>query len=672
MRNRSQMERMCTVRNQRLFYVVGIITILIILSQILVVPYQNYISVPSHANISLIFSKTILSNVSQQTNADVFNGKANDNSASGWDEDALIVQEEEGSHQGHNISTEVGGQTGDYLEKERQLPTQFTSGRGSTSDKIAKMMYLNEPEDNPILEGLETGLEFTEHVKKLKDDVSESLAPGEIANLTKGSIRSVVNFMSPMALTTGLESVADASDAAVPYPAVNISVVHTDKKDLDLESHKQGDSLLQAGSLSPKDSSGMFGKPFIKKNNRRTKSISDMTILLHLGSPPANLPRPKWFSARDKELQNARRQIENAPVIRNAPRAYAYLFRNYSMFVSRSYELMERVLRVYIYKEGDKPVFHQPHLRGIYASEGWFMKLMEGNRQFVVRDPRKAHLFYLPFSSRRLRSVLYQQNFTSHRDLENHLKNYVHVIASKYRFWNRTKGADHFLVACHDWGPGFTRNSMGSCIRALCNSNIARGFEIGKDVSLPVTYILSAENPLKDLGGNQPSERPTLAFFAGGMHGYLRPILLQYWKDKEPDMKIFGPMPRDPDGKQRYREFMKSSKYCICARGYEVHTPRVIESIYYECIPVIISDNYVPPFFEILDWESFAVFVLEQDIPNLRNVLLSIPEKKYIEMQNRLKMVQRHFLWHKVPVKYDLFYMILHSIWYNRVFQVKS
>lgn len=209
---------------------------------------------------------------------------------------------------------------------------------------------------------------------------------------------------------------------------------------------------------------------------------------------------------------------------------------------------------------------------------------------------------------------------------------------------------------------------MGSCIRALCNSNIRSGFNIGKDVSLPVTYIRSSENPGKDLGGNNQTDKHILAFFAGGIHGYLRPILLHHWHNKEPDMKIFGPMPRDVEGKMRYREFMKSSRYCICAKGYEVHTPRVVESIYYECVPVIISDNYVPPFFEILEWESFAVFVLEKDVPNLRNILISIPEEKYKKMQNRLKMVQKYFLWHKSPLRYDLFHMILHSIWYNRVF----
>lgn len=112
----------------------------------------------------------------------------------------------------------------------------------------------------------------------------------------------------------------------------------------------------------------------------------------------------------------------------------------------RSYELMERKLKVYIYREGEKPIFHQPKMRGIYASEGWFMKLMEGNKRFIVKDPKKAHLFYLPFSSQMLRT-----NLSDNKKMEQYLDKYVNIIAGKYRFWNRTGGADHFLVACHDW-----------------------------------------------------------------------------------------------------------------------------------------------------------------------------------------------------------------------------
>lgn len=112
---------------------------------------------------------------------------------------------------------------------------------------------------------------------------------------------------------------------------------------------------------------------------------------------------------------------------------------------------MEKLLKVYIYKEGEKPIFHQPRMRGIYASEGWFMKLIKENKKFVVKNPKKAHLFYLPFSSQLLRNALSEQNFRNPKDLEEHLGNYVNLISRKHQFWNRSGGADHFLVACHDW-----------------------------------------------------------------------------------------------------------------------------------------------------------------------------------------------------------------------------
>lgn len=69
---------------------------------------------------------------------------------------------------------------------------------------------------------------------------------------------------------------------------------------------------------------------------------------------------------------------------------------------------------------------------------------------------------------------------------------------------------------------------MKNCIRALCNANAARGFQIGKDTSLPVTNIHLTKDPDITTGPKPPSERTTLAFFAGGMHGYLRPILLHF------------------------------------------------------------------------------------------------------------------------------------------------
>ncbi|XP_078431877.1 putative glycosyltransferase At3g07620 [Wolffia australiana] len=410
--------------------------------------------------------------------------------------------------------------------------------------------------------------------------------------------------------------------------------------------------------------------PVAKRRAVPTTSVQEMTNILIKNYAAYHSMRPLWHSPRDQELVAVKKEIEKAPPVKHDEQLYLPAFRNFSRFI-RSYQLMERTLKVYVYSEGKKPIFHQPILKGIYASEGWFMKLMESSRKFLVRDPRRAHLFYLPFSSRHLQFVSYVPGSHNRTSLRVFLQQYVTSIASKYPFWNRTGGSDHFLVACHDWAPYETIHTMGKSFRALCNADLANGFRLGRDVSLPETYVRSAREPQRDLGGAPADGRPILVFYAGNLHGYLRPIILQHWENKDPDMRILGPMPHGVQSKMTYIEHMKKSKFCLCPRGYEVNSPRIVEAIFYECVPVIISDNYVPPFFEVLDWSAFSVFIEEKQVPYLKQILLDISEDKFQALQLGVRRVQRHFLWHSAPVKYDLFHMTLHSIWYNRVMNAR-
>ncbi|GJX62468.1 probable glycosyltransferase [Tanacetum coccineum] len=149
--------------------------------------------------------------------------------------------------------------------------------------------------------------------------------------------------------------------------------------------------------------------------------------------------------------------------------------------------------------------------------------------------------------------------------------------------------------------PYETRHHMEHCIKALCNPDVTMRFKIGRDVSLPECY-----------------------------------------DNKDADMKIMGPMPPGVANKMNYIQHMKSSKYCIWPKGYEV-----------------------------LKWDAFLVIVAEKDIPNLKSILTAITYEKYKELQYGVKKVQRHFVLNVKPLKYDLFHMTLHSIWYNRAFQIK-
>ncbi|XP_077218147.1 putative glycosyltransferase At5g25310 [Tasmannia lanceolata] len=683
-------KRLCQIETKRLVLVTGMIACAILLFQSFTLPYRNVLSslIPAKDPVVKMVRVGKLPHLSGSENPiDSFVVLRMKNKTESFDigKETGVDNEtkENEEHPEDDIALEKDGDLDDEfdLDGERELANEFPfervaewnsevslendldSDNGSTQEKdrdLGKHLprdMVKEPVNSIALDTLrKSGNISTEKVRSSNNDFA--LPQVSLSSTLSGTNGTMLGNLD-----------ANSSDPAI---SVATNTYSTDKQANKMLSNVESLGLLQNVLANSTDNSTALSNQSKKKKKWRPPPvlISEMNHLLLRSRISPYSMKPRWSSQRDQEILSAKLQIENAPIITNHRALYAPVFRNISMF-KRSYELMERILKVYVYKDGEKPIFHQPVLKGIYASEGWFMKLMEGNKHFVARDPRKAHLFYIPLSTRMLQFALYVPGSHNRHTLVDYLKNHIDKIAAKYRFWNRTGGEDHFLVACHDWAPAETRHNLNRSIRALCNCDIHEGFRIGKDVSLPETYVRAAKNPLRDLGGSSPSKRPTLAFYAGNMHGRFRPILLRHWENKDPDMKILGPMPVGVKSKMTYIQYMKTSKYCLCPRGYEVNSPRVVEAIFYECVPVLISDNFVPPFFEVLNWEAFSVFIAEKDVRNLKDILLSIPEKKYLSMQLAVKKVQQHFLWHSKPVKYDVFHMTLHSVWFNRLFQMK-
>ncbi|KAF8404731.1 hypothetical protein HHK36_009620 [Tetracentron sinense] len=100
---------------------------------------------------------------------------------------------------------------------------------------------------------------------------------------------------------------------------------------------------------------------------------------------------------------------------------------------------------------------------------------------------------------------------TSYENMTIIVQNYVDSLISKYPYWNRTLGADHFFVTCHDVGvrategvPFLVKNS----IRVVCSPSYDVGFIPHKDVALPQVlqpFALPA-------GGNDVENRPWWLF----------------------------------------------------------------------------------------------------------------------------------------------------------------
>ncbi|XP_047334178.1 probable glycosyltransferase At5g03795 [Impatiens glandulifera] len=404
-----------------------------------------------------------------------------------------------------------------------------------------------------------------------------------------------------------------------------------------------------------------FGAPpsAISVTNMKNVSTSSVISKLRRGDAleriEAGLASARAAIMKAKESNEV---VQDSDFISNGP-----MYWNVNAFL-RSYQEMEKQLKVFVYEEGEQPIFHNGPCGSIYAMEGNFINNMEVSK-FRTRNPNKAQIFFLPISITSIVHFVYESDSHDWAPLKRLVNDYVGFIADKHQHWNRSLGTDHFMLSCHDWGPELSKSYPGlfeNSIRALCNANKSEGFNPTKDVSIPEINLPNGKID-RLLGGPSPSKRSILIFFAGGVHGPVRPILLEHWENKDPDVQIHRYLPKGVS----YQDMLRKSKYCICASGYEVASPRMVEALYTGCVPVIIKDHYVAPFSDVLNWKAFSIEIQTKDITNLKNILMDIPQKEYIRMQNRGVQVRRHFVVNVPPKRFDVFHMTLHSIWLRRL-----
>tara|TARA_B100001094_G_C18005013_1_gene707176 strand:- start:29 stop:808 length:780 start_codon:yes stop_codon:yes gene_type:complete len=93
-----------------------------------------------------------------------------------------------------------------------------------------------------------------------------------------------------------------------------------------------------------------------------------------------------------------------------------------------------------------------------------------------------------------------------------------------------------------------------------------------------------------------------------------------------------------------YLNLLLKSRYNILPRGNGwALSYRHIEAMNADSIPVIISDNYVLPFSELIDWTSCSLKVEEKELENLLEIVKS-NENKETEMLKNVKKVYEKYL----------------------------
>ncbi|XP_076958788.1 putative glycosyltransferase At3g42180 [Bidens hawaiensis] len=378
----------------------------------------------------------------------------------------------------------------------------------------------------------------------------------------------------------------------------------------------------------------------------------------------------------EEQLAKARDEIRKAIVEKNFASSNTNesfilegtIYKNPFAFLQSHIE-MTKTFKIWTYKEGEIPLMHSGPMKYVYSIEGDFIEEMErkGN-PMVATDPDEAHAFFIPISVTNIVYYLWtpDEALDFKKRIQAILEDYISVIAERYPYWNRSNGADHFFVSCHDWGPSVSRGNpklFKNFIRVLCNANTSEGFIPIRDVSMSEIKAPFDNIPIVS-SGQPPYKRSILAFFAGGIHGFVREQLFQYWGNKEDnDIQVHNYLPKG----ENHTELLTRSKYCLCPSGYEVATSRLTEAIHVGCVPVMIKDHYVLPYNDVLDWSQFSVQISVDKIPEIKRILQEIPFSKYLELHKKVIEVQRHFMINLPAKHFDVIHMILHSVWLRRL-----
>eukprot|EP01104_Vermistella_antarctica_P002936 TRINITY_DN13112_c0_g1_i1.p1 TRINITY_DN13112_c0_g1~~TRINITY_DN13112_c0_g1_i1.p1 ORF type:complete len:512 (+),score=57.56 TRINITY_DN13112_c0_g1_i1:225-1760(+) len=139
---------------------------------------------------------------------------------------------------------------------------------------------------------------------------------------------------------------------------------------------------------------------------------------------------------------------------------------------------------------------------------------------------------------------------------------------------------------------------------------------------------------------------------------YVRGKLYQQYHDKSDDLMIGG---GKVDHEQYYNE-MRDSTFCACPRGVTPASSRFEQSLLNGCIPVVLSDLFIPPFSRFIDEREYMIRHPVTEIDTLEEQLRSIPERQIVKMQRALARLWIHFSYPSPPVIGDALHLAVEQM----------
>ncbi|EFJ48508.1 acetylglucosaminyltransferase [Volvox carteri f. nagariensis] len=303
----------------------------------------------------------------------------------------------------------------------------------------------------------------------------------------------------------------------------------------------------------------------------------------------------------------------------------------------------------------------------IYTAYEEFMKYFLVDDMVRTQNPYEANLFYVP--------ALTYFYATNVRNGQWQAEAVIEYIRTKWPFYNRTGGRDHFVfftgdrASCH-----FQRWIQDSVIKVvhfgMQHRNLTWNEISNRDYACiqnkrdlvvpPRTVNLGPLLPsfstpyYKWLVSNQgyDGNRTLLFFFAGGVadgeySGGVRLAIKQMLSSithLPADVKFVEG--RVGGGEDEYFAMIRASKFCIAPYGHGWGN-RLVQAVHLGCVPVIIQDYVYQAFEDFLPYEDFSVRMRLADVPHMIDLLRSYSEADLARLRLGLARYYRAFIWER-------------------------
>lgn len=164
-----------------------------------------------------------------------------------------------------------------------------------------------------------------------------------------------------------------------------------------------------------------------------------------------------------------------------------------------------------------------------------------------------------------------------------------------------------------------------------------------KDISIPPPAWHSPRvQNAKDLPAVGEHNRSLLLFFAGfhNLSPCRQQLVATFARDmRDPTVLIVRNL-----SQSRYVHANQRARFCPVCGGFAPWTPRIAEIMYHECVPIFLSDEFLPPFSTTLNWSKFSARLSISKVHTLKSFAASLDHRALRDGERRARPTFEYLL----------------------------